>query len=45
VNSAGAWSLPVSGQAKGWRLDVGYFAMDKVGNETDLIWSSITLSS
>ncbi len=45
VNSAGAWSLPVSSQAKGWRLDIGYYAMDKIGNETDLIWSAVTLSS
>ena len=48
VTSTGIWSVPISGLAKNYYLQVGYFAMDKVGNMSNdgyPKWSQITLSS
>ncbi len=45
VTSAGVWQVPAGGLAKGWRLEIGYFAMDKVGNETETKWSLATMTS
>ena len=48
VSSTGAWSAPIAGLAKNYYLQVGYFALDKVGNVSnggDAKWAQITLSS
>jgi hypothetical protein len=45
VDSAGNWHVTSSGLSKGWRIDIGFYAMDKVGNATETKWATVTLNS
>ncbi|MGK5679476.1 hypothetical protein [Actinoplanes sp. URMC 104] len=45
VNSAGVWSVPISGLSKGFKLEAWYWVFDKVGNPSKGKWATVTMTS